>query len=125
MKQREYYRIKLTAFCSLRLRKLGSKMLPIGEEFEVEIQNISGGGLCFLSDRDLPLSDVLAWQFLIDVPNDQLNVFGQLVWKQSKDDMFLYGVKFVFLSEDEQRDLITSLNRLQIRRRQKESFGIS
>lgn len=122
MKQREYYRLKLTAFSSLRLRKLGSKLLPIGEEFEVEIQNISGGGLCFLSDRDLPVSEVLAWQFLIDIPEGELNVFGQLVWKETRDDIFLYGVKFVFFEEGEQKSLITNINRLQIRHRHREKY---
>lgn len=121
VKQREYFRIPLTVFSSLRLRKLGGKMLSVGEEFEVQIQNISGGGLCFQSDRDLPLSEVLAWQFQIDMGNEGINVLGQLVWKRSiEGGMFLYGVKFLFLDETEQKNLISRLHTLLIRQRQSE-----
>ncbi|MFC4769660.1 PilZ domain-containing protein [Effusibacillus consociatus] len=124
MQQREFYRLNITAFCSLRLRKLGAKQLPFGDEFEVEIQNISGGGLCFLTDRDLPISEVLVWQFQIDIPNHEINVYGQLVWKQAEtEEMFLYGVKFLFFKEDEQRNLISKINTLQIRRKQAEKYA--
>ncbi|WP_018130634.1 PilZ domain-containing protein [Effusibacillus pohliae] len=122
MKQREFFRVPLTAFCSLRLRKLGSKLLPIGEEFEVEVQNISGGGLCFLSDRDLPVSEMLIWQFAIDVPEQKINVYGQLVWKKPEDSLLLYGAEFIFFEEKEQKNLIMQINQLQIRRRKKEKY---
>ncbi|BCJ88116.1 hypothetical protein skT53_31010 [Effusibacillus dendaii] len=97
-------------------------MLPAEEEFEVEIQNISGGGLCFLSDRELPVSEYLEWQFAIDIGDREIEVYGQLVWMEKKEELYLYGVKFVFLEETEQRNLITSINTIQIRRRQREKY---
>lgn len=123
--EREYFRMNITAFCSLRLRKLGSKMLSPGETFEAEIQNVSGGGLCFLSDRDLPVSDVLVWQFLIDFPNEEVEAYGQLVWKKNEQDMFLYGVKFVFFDENGQRNLLKRINRIQIRERRRGKVALS
>lgn len=123
-KQREYFRLDLTVFCSLRLRKLGSKMLALGETFEAEVQNISGGGLCFLSDRDLPVTDMLVWQILIDFPHEPLDVFGQIIWKREEDDMFLYGVELVFFEEQSQRQLLTKLNQIQIRERMKQKFAM-
>lgn len=122
MQQREYYRVDLSAFCSLRLRQLGTRMLPIGETFEAEVQNISGGGLCFLADRDLPVNDLLAWQFQIDLPDETIEVFGHVVWKTVQENMYLYGVKFIFFEEHAQRDLISKINVIQIQRKQREKY---
>lgn len=124
MRQREYFRLDLTVFCSLRLRKLGSKMLALGETFEAEVQNISGGGLCFLSDRELPVTDMLVWQILIDFPHESLDVYGQIIWKKEDDDMFLYGVKLMFFDEQSQREFISKLNQIQVRKRVKQKFAM-
>lgn len=124
MRQREYFRLDLTVFCSLRLRKLGSKMLALGETFEAEVQNISGGGLCFLSDRELPVTDMLVWQILIDFPHESLDVYGQIIWKKEDDDMFLYGVKLMFFEEQSQREFISKLNQIQVRKRVKQKFAM-
>lgn len=115
MNKRQYYRLELTTFCSVRLRKLGCKTLSVGEVFEGEIQNISGGGLCFLVDRDLPVNTYFLWQFLIELPHDSIDICGELVWKKADEDFFMYGVKFVFLDDLEQQRLISQINNLQIR----------
>lgn len=125
MRQREYFRLDLTVFCSLRLRKLGSKMLPLGETFEAEVQNISGGGLCFLSDRELPTTEMLVWQILIDFPHEPINVYGHIIWKKEEEDMFLYGVKLIFFEESNQRKLLSKINEIQIRQRQRQNFAFS
>jgi hypothetical protein len=98
-------------------------MLSLGETFEAEVQNISGGGLCFLSDRELPITEMLVWQIVIDFPHEPTDVYGHIIWKKDENDMFLYGVKLVFFDEQNQRKLLSKLNEIQIRERQKQKFA--
>ncbi|GAX91487.1 PilZ domain-containing protein [Effusibacillus lacus] len=123
MQRREHYRIPLNAFCSLQLRKLGNRYMPIGKQFEVVLRNISGGGLCFVSERDIPVSEELIWKFDVNLPEQQLQVYGQLVWKKSTSDQFQYGVKFVFFTDREQRELMSKLYQLQIRSRNQKNMN--
>lgn len=78
------------------------------------VENISGGGLSFISRRDLPDSELLAWQFIVDLNGEELNLLGRIVWKRFLNEMYYYGVQFLFLEDASQQKLIRMLNRHQI-----------
>ncbi|KEO84228.1 PilZ domain-containing protein [Tumebacillus flagellatus] len=114
---RQYHRVNLRTTCRFRLRTLGNRTFRTGEMLDGFVENISGGGLSFMSRRDLPNSELLAWQFLIELGGEKLNLLGRIVWKRQVDSVFYYGVQFMFIREADQHHLVRLLNRYQILRR--------
>jgi c-di-GMP-binding flagellar brake protein YcgR len=124
--QRQFYRFDLHARCLIRIRTLGSKTLATGEMFEGEIQNISGGGLCFDTQRDLPVSPLIAWQVRIDYEGERVDVLGNLLWKVKTEAGYRYGMKFIFVSDFAQQELLQVLHRIQAKMRRVQKFkGLS
>ncbi|MGZ4123157.1 MAG: PilZ domain-containing protein [Tumebacillaceae bacterium] len=113
---RQYYRIDLNIPAAVRLRSMGTRSFATGERFDVEVLNVSGGGLCFESTRELPVSPLLAWQLLLEFEGEKFNLLGQLVWKKPGQfqGSHQYGVKFIFVDEKDQHQLMNKLNRMQV-----------
>jgi hypothetical protein len=113
---RQYYRIDLNTPAAVRLRSMGTRSFATGEQFDVEVLNLSGGGLCFESARELPVSPLLAWQLVLEFEGEKFNWLGQLIWKKPTNtpDVFQYGVKFIFVDEKDQHQLMSRLNRMQV-----------
>lgn len=119
--ERQYYRVDLNIPCTVQLRKIASKQLSNGESFEVNLLNLSGGGLCFTTDRDLLVNDLMIWQFGIQLFAETVELlFGELVRKKREESYFEYGVRFFFVDEKAQKELIRKLQLYEIRKRQKE-----
>lgn len=114
---RQYHRVAVRTTCRFRLRTLGNHTFRTGEMLDAFVENISGGGLSFLSRRDLPHSELLAWQFLIELNGEQLNMLGRIVWKRESEGTFYYGVQFMFAREADQHHLVRLINRYQIQLR--------
>jgi hypothetical protein len=95
---------------------MGTRSFATGERFDVDVINVSGGGLCFQSTRDLPVSPLLAWQLILEFEGEKFSWLGQLVWKKNSDTegMHQYGVKFIFVDEKDQHHLMSKLNRMQV-----------
>ncbi|MBL0388504.1 PilZ domain-containing protein [Tumebacillus sp. ITR2] len=122
---RQYHRISVRAACRFRLRTLGNKTFRTGEMLDGFVENISGGGLSFMSRRDLPDSELLAWQFLIELNGEEHNLLGRIVWKrQGVEGTYFYGVQFLFIREADQHHLVRMLNRFQILRRIQERITV-
>ncbi|PWK15520.1 PilZ domain-containing protein [Tumebacillus permanentifrigoris] len=118
---RQYHRVDVRTPCRFRLRTLGNKTFRTGELLDGFIENLSGGGLSFISRRDLPDSEMLAWQFMIEFDTEVLNLLGRIVWKRTANgDTYYYGVQFLFTEHNDQQRLINMLNRFQIIRRIRE-----
>lgn len=112
--KRKFYRVEVNMQCTVRLRTLGTKRFATGEMFEGRVLNISGGGLSFESNRDLPTSELIAWQIVIDIAGEKVRLLGPLVWKrQDGPNLFRYGMKFLFIDDQEQHHLIRRINQVQ------------
>lgn len=122
MNQRDFVRIDMSDSCTVRLSKLGERILPLEDPFEVKLHNISGGGLSFESSRDLPGSPLLTWQFRVKILDKTFDLYGQLVWKKAVENLYHYGVRFIFVDGNQQKDLIYALNLYQSRQRMKEKL---
>ncbi|MGB8957046.1 MAG: PilZ domain-containing protein [Tumebacillaceae bacterium] len=121
--QRRFYRVDVNMQCTIRLRTLGTKKFATGEMFEGKVLNISGGGLSFETDRDLPVSELIAWQIVIEIAGEKVRLLGPLLWKHREGAVYRYGMKFLFVSDQEQHHLMRRINQVQalLRLREKSS----
>lgn len=118
--QRKFYRVDVNMQCSIRLRTLGTKKFATGEMFEGKVLNISGGGLSFETDRDLPVSELIAWQIVIEIAGEKLRLLGPLLWKRREGATYRYGMKFLFVSDQDQHHLVRRINQVQALQRLRE-----
>ena len=80
--------------CSVRFKVVELEEMPN----EGTTVNISGGGLCFRSDEEVPAGKLLAFE--IDIPNAPSTVMamGKVLWvKKLEDGSFENGVEFWWL----------------------------
>jgi len=60
--------------------------------------NISGGGLCFRSEENIPMGKMVALE--VEIPNapSSVTAMGKIVWKKNLDDgAFENGIEFWWL----------------------------
>lgn len=62
---------------------------------DVETVNISGGGACIKSDKDIPLDSILVLEVLLPGSGVPVMALGKVVWrKKNGDGTFEQGVEF-------------------------------
>ncbi|MBM7607791.1 diguanylate cyclase (GGDEF)-like protein/PAS domain S-box-containing protein [Lysinibacillus composti] len=113
--RREFYRVDLLFPLSsdMTLTSFQGKNVNLGKT-EVVIENISAGGLRFLSTIQLPVRPDIIYQFETTILEKQITMNGHVVWKQEvKDGFFQYGVQFI-ITEKERDELIKILNQLTL-----------
>ena len=113
--RREFYRIDLLFPLSsdMTLTSFQGKPVNLGKT-EVVVENISAGGLRFLSTMQLPVRPDVIYQFETTIMEKSIIMNGHVVWKQEvKDGFFQYGVKFI-ITEKERDELIKILNQLTL-----------
>jgi len=65
--------------------------------------NISGGGLCFTSESEIPEGKTVA--LALDLPNVGLFAVGKIMWtKPAGEDFFESGVQFLFSKQREKEE---------------------
>ena len=62
---------------------------------KILIQNISKGGLAFLSQINLPLNEEITLKFTIRISEHTLTLLGLIAWKKEENSIYRYGVKFL------------------------------
>ncbi|UYZ12634.1 PilZ domain-containing protein [Brevibacillus sp. WF146] len=120
MQQREYFRLKLDPpLCAdMTIVMIKGKTLEVGST-KVLIEDISGGGLRFLTHLKLPVHDQLVLQFDTEVFSQCLQMYGHIV-RSAQWDVGIneYAVKLT-MEEAVHREINRVVNRLAIRLRQK------
>ncbi|WP_308638454.1 PilZ domain-containing protein [Paenibacillus silvisoli] len=59
------------------------------------LQNMSPGGLQFLSHLRLPVSDGYMLQFSITLGEWQFGLLGHVVWRRKEDNHYIYGCELL------------------------------
>ncbi len=79
---------------------------------ELEIIDLSPGGMKFATYLDLPLSNN---QFLMEVSftlaNEEIKLTGKIAWKKSRIKDYLYGLEAID-SEEKEQEIIKMLKKL-------------
>jgi hypothetical protein len=120
MQKREYFRLKLDPpLCAdMTIVMIKGKTLEVGST-KVLIEDISGGGLRFLTHLKLPVNDQLVLQFDTEVFSQLLQMYGHIV-RSAQWDVGIneYAVKLT-MEDAVHREINRVVNRLAIRLRQK------
>jgi len=112
--RRDFFRItfKKPLGADMSIFKVGGKKVVLGYT-EVVVFDIGAGGLRFLSDIKLPVKSDIVLVFETEILDEQLNLYGNIVWmKHYKDEVFEYGLEFIF-DEKHREIMLQLLNQLQ------------
>lgn len=94
--KRKYLRLKVHHLIKYRTLSEGDSSF-----LSASIKDIGGGGICFRTERDLPLGTNL--EIKISFPHAATSIFAsaKVVWKQAKKRLhcFEVGCKFIDISE--------------------------
>jgi diguanylate cyclase (GGDEF)-like protein/PAS domain S-box-containing protein len=123
-KRRKFFRVKFYNYLEawLTILEINSKKVNVGNT-KVLIKNIGPGGLCFISNIDLPVRRDIILRVTTELIGEELNVQGCSVWKKIQDDnLYEYGVEFS-LDENERTNLIRILNNVQIKMKNNPLFA--
>ena len=111
--RRDFFRItfKKPLGADMSIFKVSGKKVSLGYT-EVGVFDIGAGGLRFLSDIKLPMKSDIVLVFETEILEEELNLYGNVVWmKHYKDETFEYGIEFVF-DEDHRKAMLQLLNQL-------------
>ncbi|ETI69362.1 EAL domain-containing protein [Neobacillus vireti] len=112
--KRKYYRVNFPypLAAKMTLLSIAGKPMRLGKS-SVLIEDISIGGLRYLSTLKLPVRDDVILQFEFELLSEVIKVKGHIVWKEDNDELTEYGIEFIIKDKD-QSDLGKLLNRLNL-----------
>lgn len=115
VERRKFFRVPFTKLLEgdMTIREIKGRKVDVGRTM-ILIKNIGPGGLCFLSNISLPIERDLILQFTTELLEEEIKVFGHLVWTEEYTNYHEYGVEFI-VDENERADLVKILNQVQIR----------
>lgn len=116
--RRKYFRINFHQLlvASATIKELNGKPISIGDT-KVLIQDIGPGGLCFISNLNLPIEKNIIMRFATQLIGEEINVLGRLIWSEEIDtNLYEYGIEFT-IDEDVREDLVRIFNTVQIKMR--------
>jgi hypothetical protein len=115
VERRKFFRVPFTKLLEgdMTIREIKGRKVDVGRT-KILIKNIGPGGLCFLSNISLPIERDLILQFTTELLEEEIKVFGHLVWTEEYTNYHEYGVEFI-VDENERADLVKILNQVQIR----------
>lgn len=117
--RRKFYRVNFDyPLCAdMTITKIKNKPLTLGSSHSL-IEDISLGGLRFLTIINLPVQKNMVLQFTTKLFGREIQFEGNIVWKMEIDDLYQYGIEFC-MSEVEQSLLAPILNHLSIQLKDK------
>jgi len=110
---RKFFRIecKIPICTKLSIVKFNNKVVTTGTG-NICVENISSGGLKFLFNLNLPVSDIMVIEFKLTVEGLSTAFYGYIVRKEEVDkDIYRYGVQFINNTDDSEH-FISKLNEL-------------
>lgn len=118
VERRKFFRVKFHQFleATMTILELNYKKVNVGDTL-VLIKNMGPGGLCFVSNINLPIEKNLVLQFTTQLVNQEIKVVGSPVWTgEIQGGLYEYGVEFN-VDENQRAELIKILNLVQIKMR--------
>lgn len=112
--RREYFRLSLPfpLRAEMTIVKFKNKEIKIGKSHTL-IENISLGGLKYVSNINLPVQEDLILQFTTTILGKQVQFIGKTVWKAEMGEFWEYGFEFM-MNEKERDDFSTLFNQLSL-----------
>lgn len=122
--RRKFFRIKFPQLleADMTILEIMGKKTNVGSA-KVLIKNMGPGGLCFVSNIRIPIERDIIIQFITQLLNEEIKLYGSPVWTQEiNDNVFEYGIEF---NSDENRrtEIIKILNHVQVKLRQSILFS--
>ena len=114
--RRKFFRIQFYEYLesTLTILEIAGKKTNLGHT-KVLIKNMGPGGLCFISNIRFPVKRNVILQFITELLDEEIIVYGHPVWTGEIDEkIYEYGIQFTF-GENKRVDLIRVLNQVQIR----------
>lgn len=109
--KRKYYRLNFPhpLEADIKLVSIAGRSMDLGVS-KVLVEDISIGGLRFLSNLKLPIRGDVIYQFETELLGEAVNLRGNIVWKEEiNEDLVEYGIKFI-ITKGEQAAFTTLLN---------------
>lgn len=112
--RRKYYRLKfdIPLCADMTVTKFKNKDIKLGTS-KVLVEDISLGGLRYLSNINLPIQEDLVLLFTTTILGNQYHLTGRNVWKLEVNGLYQYGFEFN-LTETERDKLAPTINQLTL-----------
>ncbi|WP_052123985.1 EAL domain-containing protein [Ureibacillus manganicus] len=93
----------------IKLVSIAGRSMELGVS-KILVEDISMGGLRFVSNLKLPIRGDVVYQFKTELLDEPVTLNGSIVWKEEiNEDLVEYGIKFI-IEEKELETLSTLLN---------------
>lgn len=124
---RKFFRVrcKVPICTQISIVKVNNKAVTTGTG-NICLEDISPGGLKFLSALNMPVSDVIIIGFKLVIEKELEAFYGNIVRKEEIDDgIYRYGVKFVNDGSENETSIrkLYELNKRGVPNRQKYCYG--
>lgn len=122
--RRKYFRVDFTQLleADMTIMEIGGEKSNVGST-TVVIKNIGPGGLCFISNINLPIKRDIILKFTSQLMEKEVMVYGCPIWKEEFDNnLFEYGIEFT-IDENERTEITGILNQVQVRFRNNTKFA--
>lgn len=113
--RRRYFRIPFIypLEAVMTVSELNGKKITVSKA-GVLIDNIGPGGLCFISNIQLPVEADIVLNFEVEIFGEVHSLYGSIVHHHQKDELLYYGVKFR-MRETQRNKYISLFNNLQLK----------
>ncbi|WP_138418596.1 EAL domain-containing protein [Aquibacillus sediminis] len=114
--KREYFRLSFEypLGADMTVNRVAGKKVQMGST-EVLIEDISAGGLRFISNVKLPARKDWVLSFHTEVMEQSPTMYGHIVWQHELEDgIYRYGLMFTYEEKDKE-NMIQLVNKLQVK----------
>lgn len=118
-------RCKVPICTQISIVKINDKSVNTGTG-DICLEDISPGGLKFLSGLDMPVSDIMIIEFKLIIENELKAFYGYILRKEELDNnIYRYGVKFINDDAENESSIrkLYELNRRGIPNNQRFCYG--
>ncbi|MGX9134104.1 EAL domain-containing protein [Rummeliibacillus sp. JY-2-4R] len=108
---RKYHRTQFSnpLEADMQILSIGGKSVQLGKT-KVLVQDMSVGGLRFVSNLTLPVREDIIFQFKVELLGRSISMLGRVIWKEEMNEELLeYGVSFM-IDQNEQIKINTLLS---------------
>ena len=124
IEHRKYFCVKLphSLYAEMRILTIRDKEINLERDTVILVQNIGPGGLMFYSYLQLPVNDLIIYQFEMDILGSQFSFAGKIVWhNEHRKGIYAHGVEFQ-INEAERERLTSALFKLSALVRDKPTY---
>lgn len=119
IERRNYHRINLDQLeCRIEFKSFGIKRLGhlIGKSIIGVIDNISVGGIKFITKIDLPIQYHILAEISFQLKDEKFDLIGEFIRKESiiEHKEFIYGIQFKYLSKQDENRLGKIINQIEL-----------